>query len=107
MSDTPETDAEEDASHNFAELVVPSSLSRRLERALTEAREKAAQWERIALRADTERAEAIKQSAKLRDIADGCLIALERATKYLPEYSRINYEDALWRLRKKLEEETK
>jgi predicted nucleic acid-binding Zn-ribbon protein len=39
MSDTPETDAEEDASHNFAELVVPSSLSRRLERARGEARE--------------------------------------------------------------------
>ena len=39
MSDTPETDAEEDASHNFAELVVPSSLARRLERERDEARE--------------------------------------------------------------------
>jgi hypothetical protein len=37
MSDTPETDAEEDASHNFAELVVPSSLARRLERERDEA----------------------------------------------------------------------
>ena len=54
-----------------------------------------------------ERDEAREESAKLRDISDGCLIALERATKYLPEYSRVNYEDALWRLRKKLEEETK
>jgi hypothetical protein len=39
MSETPETDAEEDASHNFAELVVPSSLARRLERERDEARE--------------------------------------------------------------------
>jgi hypothetical protein len=39
MSDTPETDAEEDASHNFAELVVPSSLARRLERERDEARD--------------------------------------------------------------------
>jgi hypothetical protein len=39
MSDTPETDAEEDASHNFAELVVPSGLARRLERERDEARE--------------------------------------------------------------------
>ena len=39
MSDTPETDAEEDASHNFAELVVPSSLSRRLELERDEARD--------------------------------------------------------------------
>jgi hypothetical protein len=38
MSDTPETDAEEDASHNFAELVVPSGLARRLERERDEAR---------------------------------------------------------------------
>jgi hypothetical protein len=37
MSDTPETDSEEDASHNFAELVVPSSLARRLERERDEA----------------------------------------------------------------------
>ncbi len=37
MSDTLETDAEEDASHNFAELVVPSSLARRLERERDEA----------------------------------------------------------------------
>jgi hypothetical protein len=56
---------------------------------------------------ERERDEAREESAKLRDISDGCLIALERATKYLPEYSRVNYEDALWRLRKKLEEETK
>jgi hypothetical protein len=39
MSDTPETDAQEDASHNFAELVVPSSLSRRLERERDEAQD--------------------------------------------------------------------
>jgi hypothetical protein len=39
MRDTPETDAEEDASHNFAELVVPSSLARRLERERDEARD--------------------------------------------------------------------
>lgn len=39
MSDTPETDAEEDASHNFAELVVPSSLARRLELERDEARD--------------------------------------------------------------------
>jgi len=45
MSDTPETDAEEDASHNFAELVVPSSLARRLERERDEARAKLADWE--------------------------------------------------------------
>jgi hypothetical protein len=39
MSDTPETDAEEDASHNFAELVVPSDFARKLERERDEARE--------------------------------------------------------------------
>jgi hypothetical protein len=39
MSDTPETDAKEDASHNFAELVVPSGLARRLERERDEARD--------------------------------------------------------------------
>jgi hypothetical protein len=39
MSDTPETDAEEEAAHNFAELVVPSSLARRLERERDEARD--------------------------------------------------------------------
>jgi hypothetical protein len=37
MCDTPETDAEEEASHNFAELVVPSGLARRLERERNEA----------------------------------------------------------------------
>ena len=40
-------------------------------------------------------------------IADGSLIALERAIKYIPESSRISFEDALWRLRKKFEEENK
>jgi hypothetical protein len=39
MIDTPETDAGEDASHNFAELVVPSSLARRLERERDEAQD--------------------------------------------------------------------
>ena len=142
MSDTPETDAEEDASHNFAELVVPSSLSRRLERERDEAREELhkASVEANALATSIQKAEysdakefellgsvagvisqidnmyagvrqqrdeAREQTAKMRDISDGCLIALERATKYLPEYSRVNYEDALWRLRKKLEDETK
>jgi hypothetical protein len=41
------------------------------------------------------------------EVADGGLIALERAIKYIPESSRISFEDALWRLRKKLEEENK
>jgi hypothetical protein len=56
MSDTPETDAEEDASHNFAELVVPSGLARRLERERDEAREK---------------------NAKLREIHDKAILAFQ------------------------------
>jgi hypothetical protein len=44
---------------------------------------------------------------KAMEVADGSLIALERAIKYIPDSSRISFEDALWRLRKKLEEENK
>lgn len=40
MSNTPETDAEEGASYNFAELVVPSGLARKLERERDKACEK-------------------------------------------------------------------
>jgi hypothetical protein len=47
MSDTPETDAGEEASHNFAELVVPSSLARKLERERDEAREEAEEQARL------------------------------------------------------------
>jgi hypothetical protein len=45
MSDTPETDTKEDASHNFAEFVVPSEFARKLERERGEARAKLADWE--------------------------------------------------------------
>jgi hypothetical protein len=48
-----------------------------------------------------------RERDKAREVADGGLIALERAIKYIPESSRISFEDALWRLRKKLEEENK
>ena len=40
MSKTPETDAEEDASYNFAEFVVPSEFARKLERERNELQEK-------------------------------------------------------------------
>jgi hypothetical protein len=48
MNDTPETDTEEDASHNFAELVVSSSLARKLERERDEARAELEEYRSIA-----------------------------------------------------------
>jgi hypothetical protein len=96
MSDTPETDAmalsDSRTDHNWRQLCRKLERERdkweetarlycqnsdyhremreKAERERDEAREKAQLCERIALRADTERAEEIKQNAKLRDIAE-------------------------------------
>lgn len=58
-----------------------------------EAREKAVQWERIALRADTERAEAINQNAKLRDIAERAIEAIP----FTEGYGEFSYAAAVLR----------
>lgn len=79
MSDTPETDALRERFLTAGEWPDLFAHARRLERERDEAMEKAKQWEKIALRADTERAEAIKQNAKLRDIAER---AIELALAY-------------------------
>jgi dsDNA-specific endonuclease/ATPase MutS2 len=105
MSDTPETDAmalsDSRTDHNWRQLCRKLERERdkweetarlycqnsdyhremreKAERERDEAREKAQQWERIALRVDTERSEVREENAKLRDIAER---AIELAVQY-------------------------
>lgn len=100
MSDTPKTDA---ARHDLTEYGPPTPCSYgdwvaaefacKLERERDEAMEKAKQWEKIALRADTERAEAIKQNAKLRDIAERAIEAIP----FTEGYGEFSYAAAVLR----------
>jgi predicted RNase H-like nuclease (RuvC/YqgF family) len=49
-----------------------------------------------------------KEVARLRELLDGALLALERAIKKIPKGSTVvPYEDALWKIRKELKQITK
>jgi hypothetical protein len=76
MSDTPEKDALLDRVDAAMKLI---EITRR-ER--DEAREKANQWERIALRVDTERAEVREENAKLRYVAERAIEAIPYTEGY-------------------------
>lgn len=114
--ETPETDAE------ITEVIMFSTVSAKFARKLERERDKALalaeerkgylensieEYEELRLsyqRIYRERDALQEQNAKLRDIADRCLVALQRAFVHIPESSLINFHIAFSTLRAELDQ---